>query len=190
MTISTQRGLYQYNRLPFGVSSAPAIFQRTMEMLLRDIPNVCVYIDDVLVSGTSEGEHLKTLESVLDKLQWSGLRLKMSKCVFMVSSVEYLGHVISADGVRPTLTEEKRRAIVNAPTPQDVGQLQSCLGLLTYYSKFLPHLASTLSPLYSLLEKQRSWSWGRAQQSAFLQAKQLLRRLDAFRFPNEVASLV
>eukprot|EP00731_Ephydatia_muelleri_P012037 Em0006g931a len=123
VTISTQRGLYQYNRLPFGVSSAPAIFQRTMEMLLRDIPNVCVYIDDVLVSGTSEGEHLKTLESVLDKLQWSGLRLKMSKCVFMVSFVEYLGHVISADGVRPT--EEKRRAIVNAPTPQDVGQLQS-----------------------------------------------------------------
>ena len=73
-----------------------------METLLRDIPNVCVYIDDVLVSGTSEREHLKTLESVLAKLQQSGLRLKMSKCVFMVSSVEYLGHVISADGVRPT----------------------------------------------------------------------------------------
>ena len=89
-----------------------------------------------------------------------------------VSSVEYLGHVISADGVRPT--EEKRQAIVNAPPPQDVSQLRSFLGLLTYNSKFLPHLASTLSPLYSLLEKQRSWSWGRAQQSAFLQAKQLL----------------
>eukprot|EP00731_Ephydatia_muelleri_P012306 Em0006g1200a len=137
VTVSTHRGLFRYNRLPFGVSSAPAVFQRTMETLLGDIPKVSVYIDDLLVSGESEEEHLKTLGRVLTRLQEAGLKLKRSKCSFMVSTVEYLGHVISEKGI-----QEKTKAIVNAPTPQNVTQLKSFLGLLNYYGKFLPHLAS------------------------------------------------
>jgi len=143
VTISTQKGLYRYNRLPFGVASAPAIFQRTMEGLLGDIPNVHVYLDDILVSGSSRSEHLLTLEKVLSRLEQSGMRLKESKCKFMLPSVEYLGHHISAQGIQPT--EEKRRAIVNAPSPQDTTQLKSFLGLVTYYGKFLPHLADVLA---------------------------------------------
>ena len=81
-TINTQKGLYRYCRLPFGVSSAPAIFQRTIEGILHSIPNVAVYID-ILVTGLSESKHLKTLGEVLARLEAAGLRLKQEKCTFM-----------------------------------------------------------------------------------------------------------
>ena len=109
ITINTRKGLYQYNRLPFGVSSAPAIFQRTMEGILRGIPNVSVYIDDILATGASDKEHIKTLNEVLSRLETAGLKLRQEKCAFMLSIVEYLGHYISAEGLRPT--PEKIKAI-------------------------------------------------------------------------------
>ena len=93
-TISTQQGLFQYERLPFGIKTAPVLFQRTMETLLRDLPYVCIYIDDILVTGTDEQNHLKNLELVLQRLESAGLTLKKSKCIFTAESVEYLGHVI------------------------------------------------------------------------------------------------
>ena len=172
VTITTHKGLYRYNRLPFGVASAPAIFQRTMENLLRDISNVVVYLDDILVSGSTEAEHLHTLDCVMSRLEEHGLRLKLSKCVFMAPSVEYLGHHISADGIRPA--EGKKRAIEDAPRPQNVGQLRSFVGLLNYYGKFLPNMADILAPLYRLLRKGAAWCWEAEQDAAFNHAKQQL----------------
>ena len=170
--INTHRGLYRYNRLSFGVSPAPAIFQRTMENLLQGIPKVCVYIDDILVTGASEEEHLGNLNEVLTRLETAGMRLKRHKCAFLLPEVEYLGQKITPHGLQPTA--EKVRAIVDAPRPQNVSQLKSFLGLLNYYGKFLPRMSTTLAPLYSLLQKQTRWSWGCDQQSAFIKAKDLL----------------
>ena len=172
VTISTHKGLYKYNCLPFGVSSAPSIFQRTMEGIVAGIPNVVVYIDDILVVGSSEEDHLRTLDIVLKQLEDAGLRLKLAKCAFMMDRVEYLGHLISGKGIQPT--EDKKRAILEAPTPQNLQQLRSFLGLLNYYGKFLPNLASILSPLYSLQKKKARWHWGREQEEAFSKAKHLL----------------
>jgi len=137
-TINTQKGLYQYCRLPFRVSSAPApaIFQRTTEGILHDIPNVAVYIDDILVTGSSESEHLKTLDEVLAHLEAAGLRLKREKCAFMLSTVDYLGHVISSEGLSPN--PEKNRAIIDAPAPQDVQKLRSFLGRWTITQSSCP----------------------------------------------------
>ena len=146
-TINTHRGLY--NRLPFRISSAPAIFQRTIENILQNLPQTCVYLDDILITGKTEKEHLQNLENVLTCLENSGLRLKQQKCSFMLPSVDYLGHTISSEGLQPT--KEKIRAITDAPTPTNVAQLRSFLGLVNYYGKFLPQLATTLAPLYSLL---------------------------------------
>ena len=101
VVINTHRGLFQYNRLPFGVSSAPGIFQRVMESILNGIPGVVVYIDDILVTGATEEEHLAHLEEVLRRLEEAGLRLKRNKCVFMAPFVVYLGHVINAQGLHP-----------------------------------------------------------------------------------------
>jgi len=157
VVINTHRGLFKYHRLPFGISSAPGIFQRTMESLLQGIPNVVVYIDDILVTGATEQEHLKTLEEVLTRLERAGLRLKKPKCLFMVPSVDFLGHKIDSQGLHPT--PEKVKAVQEAPKPRNVRELKSYLGLLSYYSKFLPNLSSTLAPLYSLLKTSTPWQW-------------------------------
>ena len=172
VTISTHKGLFRYNRLPFGIAAAPAIFQRTMEGILQDIPHVQVYIDDILVADSSREEHMKTLAKVLSRLQQVGAKLKKEKCQFMMPSVEYLGFHISGEGIRPT--QEKRQAIVNAPAPGDATQLKSFIGLVNYYSKFLPSLADTLAPLYKLLGKHQRWHWGKEQADAFQKAKSQL----------------
>ena len=102
VTGNTHRGLFVYNRLPFGVSTAPAIFQRVIYLLLQDIPNVVAYLDNILITGRSDEEHLQNLEAVLTKLEDARLRLKLSKCSFMSVSVEYLGHRIDSQGFHPT----------------------------------------------------------------------------------------
>ena len=171
-TINTTKGLFRYSRLLFGVSAAPAIFQRTMENLLQGMSHVCVYLDDVLVTGCTDAEHLNNLSEVLRRMEEAGMRLKRDKCCFVLPQVQYLGHVISRHGIQPT--EDKVRDIQEAPAPADVHQLKSSLGLLNFYSKFLPNLATTLAPLYSLFQKQKPWSWGPAQQQAFQLAKNQL----------------
>ena len=130
VTVNTHKGLYQYNRLPFGVAAAPSIFQRLMENLLQGIPHISIYLDDILIMGTSEADHLSTLDKVLTLLEAAGLHLKRNKCAFLLPSVEYLGHKISADELQPT--EEKVRAIKEAPHPSNVSQLRSFLGLINY----------------------------------------------------------
>ena len=130
---------------------------------------MCVYL---LITGQSDEEHLKTLDTVLARLHEAGVRLKLEKCAFMLSVVEYLGHRISADGLHPTL--EKIKAIRNAPTPTNVSQLKSFLGILTYYCKFLPNMSTVLAPLYKLLQKNVPWTWGTEQQIAFDSAKSAL----------------
>ena len=172
VAINTHKGLFQYNRLPFGVSAAPSIFQRTMETLLQGLPGVCLFLDDILVSGQNDQEHLTNLSAVLQKLASAGMKLKPDKCFFMLQEVEYLGHKISAKGLEPI--PEKVRAIVEAPAPRNVSQLKSFLGMLNYYGKFLPNLSTCLAPLYSLLQKKHHWSWVEKQHKAFEKAKALL----------------
>ena len=124
--INTHCGLFQYNRLPFGVSSAPGIFQRAMDNLLQGMTYVAAYMDDILVTGASEEEHLQNLDTVLQKLETAGVRLKKSKCLLMSPEVEYLGHKISSEGLHPT--PEKVKGIQEAPKPQSVTELNPFLG--------------------------------------------------------------
>lgn len=91
-TITTHRGLYRVNRLPFGVASSPSLFQRIMETVLQGLPSVSIYLDNILVTGKSVDDHIRNLEAVLSRLEDSGFRLKQEKCAFLLPSVEYLGH--------------------------------------------------------------------------------------------------
>ena len=192
VTINTLKGLFQYTRLPFWVSSAPALFQRAMENLLQGLPHVVVYIDDILVTGTTDAEHITNVEEVLCRLEAAGMRLKKSKCAFMLREVEYLGHRITAEGLQPTpaKTQAKTQAIVSAPASQNASQLKSFLGLVNYYAKFLPNLSNTLTPLYALLQKQVEWRWGKAQEEAFNSAKQLLSSLRVLAHFNPAKELL
>ena len=170
--INTHKGLFRYTRLPFGVSSAPGIFQRNMETLLLGIPSVVVYIDDILITGHTNQEHLDHLHEVLQRLEKGGMKLKKSKCVFMMKSVVYLGHKIESCGISPV--EEKVKAVHQAPDPTNVTELKSYLGLLTYYNRFLPTLAATLAPLYQLLKQNVAWKWNKERKDAFEASKRLL----------------
>jgi hypothetical protein len=166
VTINTHQGLYQYLRLPFGVASAPALFQRAMDGILQGIPHVVCYMDDILVTGTSAAEHAANLEEVLKRLKQHGLRLREKKCAFYQDSVQYLGHTIDCFGIHTS--PKKVAAVADAPTPQNVSRLRSFLGMVNYYGKFLPDLATTLSPLYCLLRKSTPWRWGQKQRSISL----------------------
>ena len=172
-TITTHQGLYQYTRLPFGIASAPAIFQKTMDQILQGIPHVTCYIDDILITGANEQEHLHNLEEVFRRLDQHNLRIKRAKCEFMKLSVEYLGHSVDSEGLH-TLPS-KVEAIQQAPQPQNVQQLRSFLGLLNYYGKFISNLADIIHPLNQLLHKDAKWTWNQACAQAFTAAKQALK---------------
>ena len=172
VTINTHRGLYIYKRLPFGISSAPAVFQKTVDTILQGMGKVACYLDDILITGSTEEEHLSNLEEVLRRLQAHGVRLKKDKCHFMESCVEYLGHRIDQHGLHTT--DNKLTAIVKAPTPRSVQELRSFLGLLNYYGRFIPNLASLIHPLNRLLCKDARWNWTKKCAEAFDKAKQAL----------------
>ena len=139
VTINTHQGLYRYTRLPFGM-----IFQRTMDTILQGTPVATLMI---FLTGSTREEHLQNLETVLQRLDQRGVRVKKSKCEFLKDSVEYLGHKIDASGLHATT--KKVDAVINAPQPKNVKQLRllrSFLGLLQYYGRFISNLSSLLMP--------------------------------------------
>ena len=172
VTINTHQGLYQFTRLPFGISSAPAIFQRLMDKILHGLSGVICYIDDILITGKNEEEHLRNLAAVLNRLEKHGFRLKMDKCRFLIPSVEYLGHQIDEEGIRAV--PNKVEAITNAPQPTNVQELQSFLGLLNYYGKCIRNLSSIIHPLNCLLHANQKWKWTDECTQAFEEAKRQL----------------
>ncbi|XP_037564659.1 uncharacterized protein K02A2.6-like [Dermacentor silvarum] len=172
VTISTTLGLFQYTRLPFGVASAPAIFQRGMDNLFRGMRHVAVYLDDILVTGTDDGDHLQNLHNVLARLHDACLKLKLAKCVFLAPSVEYLGHVISQAGLSPA--PRKVDAVLQTPKPHNKKELQSYLGLINFYRSFLPKMSAHLQPLHLLLRDGQQWTWKKEQEVAFQRSKELI----------------
>ncbi|XP_061892242.1 uncharacterized protein K02A2.6-like [Entelurus aequoreus] len=169
LTITTQKGMFCYNRLPFGISSAPSIFQRVIDQVLQGLPNVHCFLDDILVTGENDADHLKNLDAVLGRLVKFGLRVQKEKCEFFKSSLEYLGHVIDKKGLHKS--PEKLKAIAEAPAPINVSQLRSFLGLINYYGRFVKNMATMLSPLHELLHTGVAWKWSPECEKAFKAAK-------------------
>lgn len=172
VTISTHKGLFRYNRLPYGVASGPGLFQREIENLLRGLDHTVCFLDDIVVTGVNDEEHLKNLRIVLARLSSSGLTVKKSKCSFFQDKVCFLGHIIDAQGLH--MTQDKVKAIVEAKPPTNITELQAYLGLVNYYAKFLPDLSTVLSPLYELLRKSVKFNWSCRQDEAFRKSKELL----------------
>ena len=149
LTVNTHLGLFRFRRLPYGVASAPALFQSVMDQILKGIPSTACYLDDVLISGRTREECAENTDRVLERLRKHGIRVNSEKCKFFQKSVRYLGHEISSKGLQPT--KQKIEAVLKAPEPQNEKELRAFLGLLNFYAKFLPCLASTLEPMHKLL---------------------------------------
>ena len=143
---------------------------------MQSIPYVIVRMDDILVSGEDDVTHLENLKNVLTRLSQAGLRLRKEKCCFMQPEVTYCWYTIHEEGVSPVVA--KVDAIRDAPTPKDVTQLRAFLGMLNYYHRFLPDVATTLEPLHELLRKGRVWKWNQEQQEAFEKAKYSLQSVN------------
>ena len=172
LTINTHRGLFQYARLPFGIKTAPAIFQQIMDTILAGISGVATYLDDVLVVGSSHDELKSRTLTVLQRIQDAGFRLRPKKCQFFLHSVKYLGFIFDASGRHPD--PENIRAIQQMPAPTDVSSLRSFLGMISYYSAFLPSLHDVRRPLNRLLEKDVAWNWSNDCESSFCRLKSML----------------
>ena len=130
------------------------------------------YLDDILVTDSTEEEHLSNVEKVLGRLHSYGIRAKRAKCEFLRPLVEYLGHCVDATGLHTT--PSKVEALKEAPQPRNVQELRSFLSLVHYYGKFMPNLATLLNPLNLLLRDERKWVWTEECSRAFKEAKQLL----------------
>ena len=124
-----------------------------MEIILQGLEYVAIIQDDILITGLDDNQHLSNLEKVLQRLDSYGLRLKLEKCKFMQPSVTYMGMKLSAEGVSPT--EEKAKALKDAPTPENSTQLRAILGMVNYHRKFIPNLSVILLPLNQLLQKNQ-----------------------------------
>ncbi len=172
LTLSTHKGLFKQNRLVFGITTAPALWQNAMERVLQGLPGVKLYLDDILVTGRSEEEHLSNLDKVLTRLREAGLKLKEEKCNFSKESVEYLGCRIDSQGLHKS--ESKMADLMSMPRPTDVRTLRSFLGLMNYYRKYVRNIADILVPLTKLLEKNSQFVWNRETEQAFVRAKQTL----------------
>ena len=171
--MNTHKELFQFTRLPFGISSAPGIFQRVIETLLQGIEGVVVYIDGILVTGSTEEEHLRALVRVLSRLKRAGLRVKPKKCSFMRPSMTYLGHVIDAHGLRPWTSGSERSGMHPLPRLWESSSRTwaYCLTVTIVDSSQTCHV---LNPLYHLLRKDVPWVWKTAQSKAFTASKELL----------------
>ena len=172
LTINTHKGLYQYNRLPFGIKTAPAIFQQLMDTMLSDIPGTAAYLDDVLIMGASRDDLLSKLDVVLTRFGEYGFKLRPEKCEFAMSSIKYLGFIIDCHGRRPDPSNVA--AIKAMPPPTDLKTLRAFLGLVSYYTAFLPSLHRLRAPLNHLLTKDTIWKWSTECQQSFDRIKQLL----------------
>lgn len=172
LTINTQRGLFQYTRLPFGVSVSGSLFQEVMDKLLSGLDGVFCYLDDILIGGYDLEDAKRKLNKVMERLKSHNVKVNESKCKFYREKIQYLGFEISALGVHPT--SQKVDAISNAPCPKDVSQLQSFLGLINYYGRFIPNLSSELHVLYELLRKDTKFEWTKERNDVFEKCKKLL----------------
>lgn len=164
---STPLGLYEWNVMPFGLCNAPAVFQRMMNNIFRDMigKRLAVYLDDILIFAKSREELLETIEIVFDRLRQNGLYLNVEKCMVGAEEFPCLGFIVSKDGLRPN--PAKVAALARMPVPTDKKAVQRVLGLGNYFREFIPNYADRVTALSELTKEDAPWEWGEAQQHAF-----------------------
>lgn len=167
-TFMTPHGMYRFKRLVFGVNCAPEIFQRIMENILTGIPNVIVYIDDILIFAKGKEELLELTERVLSALKDNNLTLNNEKCEYEKQNLTFLGHRLSAEGL--DIDEQKVKDIKGFRKPKSTTELKSFLGLATYVRAFIPHFSDLAKPLQNVV-KEKKFVWSEAHDESFEKLK-------------------
>lgn len=147
--ITTPFGMFEFIRMPFGLRNSSQTFQRFINEFFKGLDFVFVYIDDVLVFSENEEEHLKHLSVVFSRLQEYGLNIQPGKCVFGATNVDFLGHHVSEEGIRPP--DEKVSAIRDFEKPNTVKLMQKFMGMINYYHRYISGLAELSSPIHDMI---------------------------------------
>ena len=180
----TTEGLFQFQVMSFGLCNAPATFQRLMDLVLAGVQwsECLVYLDDVIMLGRTFEEHLCNIRSVFERFRQSGLRLKLSKCHFFQRQVQYLGHIISREGLAtdPAKTDK----VLKWPTPMSKHETQQFLGLASYYRRFVKDFAHIARPLHRLTERNTAFIWTNECQVTFDELRKCLCSTPVLAYPD------
>ena len=161
--INTHRGLYKFERLDFVVKVASAIFQQVIDTMLGGLDFACAYLDDIVIASKSTEEHRRQIHAVFERIDNFRFRIKETKCGFLMNEISYLGHIIDKNGRHPD--PERAKAIKDMPSPRNVTELQSFLGLANFYQVFIKNMHE--------LKKDKKWEWTTECQAAFEKIKPL-----------------
>ena len=175
--------------VPFGLAQAPAYFQALISKVLKGLHKFAVvYLDDIIIFSKDEEEHLEHLRIIFQRLKEAGLKLKRSKCDFVKTQIQYLGHLISSKGIQPL--PEKLRSIENMPAPRSPKEVKQFLGLAGYYCKFIPRFSDLSRPLTRLTRKDVLFEWTKECQACFELLKEKLCTYPTLQYPDPNKSYV
>ncbi|GBN76577.1 Retrovirus-related Pol polyprotein from transposon 17.6 [Araneus ventricosus] len=169
-TISTHRGTYKMNRLSFGIKTALAEFNRVIDQILNGLPKTIAYFDDIVVHGKTKDQCSRNLFACLERLREYDLHWNIKKCTFFQTRIEYLGHVVENNKI--SRSPSKVEAIIRMQQPRNVQELRQFLGMVTYFSRFIPDVSTITYPLRKLLRKNQKFYWNKECQQAFLKLKE------------------
>ena len=179
-------GKYEFNRVPFGLAQAPAHFQKLINEVLTDCNFAMGYLDDIIIFSKTQEEHLEHLETIFNRLREAGLKLKLQKCSFFKKHIQYLGHLISDEGIQPL--PEKLESIAKMPIPKNAKQVKHFIGLVGYYRIFVPRFADISRILTKLTRKDQEFKWTPECDKCFHMLKDYLQEAPILRYPDPAAS--
>ena len=177
------KGLFELNVMPFDLSNAPAVFQELMSVVLQGCYDFATaYLDDIMVFSSTLEEHLEHLTIIFGKLRQHNLKLKLKKCSFLQLETNYLGFVISEEGIKPD--EKKIEAIKSLPVPTCVREVRSFIGMCSYYRRFIPKFSQIAEPIIALTRKYAHFKWSDTHQRAFEYLKDSLTAVPLLVYPD------
>ena len=179
---ATHQGLFEFRIMPFGVMNAPAVFQRSMQRVLSGLQFISVYLDDVIVYSETLAEHVNHLRIMFERLRTAGLKLNPAKCRFVCDEVEYLGHLITPAGLKPS--ERNLIAVREFPVPTNLKHLRQFLGLTSHYRRFIHNYAKIAHSLYAMTRKGAQYQWTADCEVAFETLKSKLLAPPILAYPD------
>ena len=175
-------GKYEYVKVPFRLAQAPAYFQELMTGVLKDLPFAMAYLDDIIIYSSTPEEHLQHIKIVFEKLRHAKLSMKLSKCHFFAKEMQYLGHILGVEGIKPV--PAKTEAIKAMHPPVNLKQVCAFLGLVGYYQKFIKNFAKVAKPLTMLTCMDVKFEWKETHHCTFMKLKDAIIQAPILRYPD------
>lgn len=178
----TPDGLFEWNRCPMGIKRCPALFQRVMNYLFRDMPYVRVYLDDIVIASKTFEDHMKHVESVMHVIHKYGLKIRADKCTFFTDEIEFLGVTVNAEGIKPT--DKSKRKIMDFVQPRNVKQVQQFMGVVQWVGKWIPGLSDQMRYISALQRKNVKFFWTGECEDAFQRIRDLVKKSNILIHPD------